>query len=331
MTVKIGAIQASSILDEEDIQRINDKQVDKELINKLKSRNIEKYTKLISKAAEEGVQILGLPELFTGPFFAAVSHDPSWKLFAEKDDGPTIRRMQELAHKHTMVIIVPFYEVEHDHYFNTCAVIDANGDYLGKYRKMHIPQGDGFNEQHYFEVGNLGLPVFHTKYAKVGVYICFDRHFVDGFRVLKKRGAEVIFVPSATVAATSEYIWEPEARMRAFDNKVYVVAINRVGAEKMGGLKDTVFYGSTLILSPKGKIIKKGSRTEDEIVAAEVELTDAIAEATERYPLADHILSPFGYDVEPTGNEKRTYSNGTPDHNVQSSDGEYPPNVKYGG
>ncbi len=294
--VKIGAIQASTILDEEDIQRINDKQVDQLLINKLKERNIEKYTTLIAQAAEQGVQILGLPELFAGPFFAAVEHDPSWRLFAEKDDGPTIKKMQELAQKHAMVIIVPFYEVENEHYFNTCAVIDANGDYLGKYRKMHIPQGDGFNEQHYFEVGNLGLPVFETQYAKVGVYICFDRHFVDGFRTLKKRGAEVIFVPSATVAATSEYIWEPEARMRAFDNKVYVVAINRVGAEKIGGLANTHFYGSTLIIDPHGEILVKGSRTEDEVVSAEVEFTATIQHATERYPIADHELKREEYE-----------------------------------
>jgi beta-ureidopropionase len=320
--IKIGAIQASSILDDEDIQKINEKQVDEILISKLKRNNLEKYEHLINQAAEQGVQILGLPELFAGPFFAAVANDPAWKLFAEPDEGPTVQKMQQLAARHKMVIIVPFYEVDNNQYFNTCVVIDANGDYLGKYRKMHIPQGDGFNEQDYFDVGNLGLPVFETKYAKVGVYICFDRHFVDGFRTLKKRGAEIIIVPSATVAATSEYIWEPEARMRAFDNKVYVIAINRVGEEKIGGLKDTHFYGSTMIIDPKGRIITKGSRTEDEIVAAEVEFVETITEATERYPLADHILSPFGYDIEPKGVEKRVYSNGTPDQSVQSSDGE---------
>ena len=136
------------------------------------------------------------------------------------------------------MIILPVYEVEGiASYYNTAAVIDADGSYLGKYRKHHIPHveaGEGTNgfwEKYYFRPGNLGYPVFDTAYARVGVYICYDRHFPEGARLLGLAGAEIVFNPSATVAGTSEYLWKLEQPAHAVANGYYVAAINRVGVE----------------------------------------------------------------------------------------------------
>ncbi len=130
--------------------------------------------------------------------------------------------MQELAAKHHMVIVVPVYEETMPGlYFNTAAVIDADGRYLGKYRKHHIPHcHPGFWEKFYFTPGDLGYPVFETKYAKVGVYICYDRHFPEGARALGLNGAEIVFNPSATVAGLSEYLWELEQPAHAVANSI---------------------------------------------------------------------------------------------------------------
>src|SRR5919108_4083858 len=143
--------------------------------------NVERQIGLIKQAAEHGAQMTCLQELSTGPYFCQVQ-DPQFYDFAEPvPDGPTVKRMQEVAKKHNMVLVVPLYELEQiGVYYNTAAVIDADGTYLGKYRKTHIPQVKGFWEKFYFRPGNLGYPVFKTKYATIGVYICYDRHFPEG-------------------------------------------------------------------------------------------------------------------------------------------------------
>ena len=144
--------------------------------------------------------------------------------------------MQKLAKKHQMVLVVPIYEVEMTGvYYNTAAVIDADGRYLGKYRKHHIPHcHPGFWEKFYFTPGNAGYPVFETRYARVGVYICYDRHFPEGARSLGLNGAEIVYNPSATVAGLSEYLWELEQPAHAVANAYFVAAINRVGTELPG-------------------------------------------------------------------------------------------------
>ncbi|MEE2744658.1 MAG: nitrilase-related carbon-nitrogen hydrolase, partial [Bdellovibrionota bacterium] len=145
----------------------------------------------IEEAAKKGVQILCFQEVFTGPYFCP-SQDSKWYGLAERiPEGPTTQKMMELAKKHKMVIVVPIYEEEMPGvYYNTAAVIDADGTYLGKYRKNHIPQVAGFWEKFFFKPGNTNYPVFKTKYATVGVYICYDRHFPDGARCLGLSGAE---------------------------------------------------------------------------------------------------------------------------------------------
>ncbi len=241
-------------------------------IEVLKKAMIDKHVDFIEKAAKAGVQILCLQELFYGPYFCA-EQKPKWYSMVERiPDGPTTKLMQELAKKHQMVIVVPIYEEEMTGvYYNTAAVIDADGTYLGKYRKHHIPQVDpGFWEKFYFKPGNLGYPVFKTRYATIGVYICYDRHFPEGARVLGLNGAEILFNPSATVAGLSEYLWELEQPAHAVANGYYVGAINRVGTEAPWNIGE--FYGKSYFCNPRGKIIAQASRDKSELVVADLDL-----------------------------------------------------------
>src|SRR5437660_3207246 len=198
---------------------------------RIKKAMIDKHLKLIEQAARQKVQILCLQELFYGPYFCAEQNQKWYEMTERVPDGPTTKLMQKLAAKHKMVIVVPVYEEEMTGlYFNTAAVIDSDGTYLGKYRKHHIPQvAPGFWEKFYFTPGDTGYPVFQTRYAQVGVYICYDRHFPEGARILGLNGAEIVFNPSATLPALSEYLWELEQPAHAVANQYVVGAINRVG------------------------------------------------------------------------------------------------------
>lgn len=243
-----------------------------ESLDTIREANVDKHVKMIEKAAAEGVQIICMQEIFTGPYFCA-EQSTRWYDSTEKiPDGPTTKRMQELARKHKMVIVVPIYEEESTGvYYNTAAVIDADGTYLGKYRKNHIPHvAPGFWEKFYFKPGNLGYPVFKTKYADVGVYICYDRHFPEGARELGLNGAEIVFNPSATVAGLSEYLWKLEQPAHAVANAYFVGAINRVGFEKPWNIGE--FYGQSYFCNPRGKIVAEASRDKDELVTAELDL-----------------------------------------------------------
>ena len=238
----------------------------------IKRAALEGHLKLIEKAAHKGVQILCLQELFNGPYFCA-EQNPRWHAFAEHiPSGPTIHRLMPLAKRHRMVIIAPIYEVQMPGlYFNTAAVIDADGRYLGKYRKHHIPHiHPGFYEKYYFAPGNLGYPVFATRYAKIGVYICYDRHFPEGARVLGLNGAEIVFNPSATCANVSEHLWEIEQRAHAVANGYFVGTVNRVGCEKPWKIGE--FYGKSYFSDPRGKIVAQAGRNKDELVVTDLDL-----------------------------------------------------------
>jgi beta-ureidopropionase len=241
-------------------------------LDKIRRANVDKHVTLIEQAAKEDVQILCMQEIFTGPYFCA-EQTTRWYDATEKiPDGPTTKLMQELAKKHRMVIVVPLYEVETTGvYYNTAAVIDADGTYLGKYRKNHIPHtAPGFWEKFYFKPGNLGYPVFKTKYADIGVYICYDRHFPEGARELGLNGAEIVFNPSATVAGLSEYLWKLEQPAHAVANAYFVGAINRVGTEAPWNIGE--FYGQSYFCNPRGQIIAQGSRDKTELITAELDL-----------------------------------------------------------
>jgi N-carbamoylputrescine amidase len=243
-----------------------------EPIEKIKHENIVKNLAFIEQAATQGVQIVCMQEVFTMPYFCA-EQEPRWYESVEKiPDGPTVKLMQEVAKKHSMVVIVPIYEEENTGvYYNTAAVIDADGKYLGKYRKNHIPHTKpGFWEKYYFKPGNLGYPTFETAFARIGVYICYDRHFPEGARALGLNGAEIVFNPSATVAGLSEYLWELEQPAHAVANGYFVGAINRVGHEQPWDIGE--FYGKSYFCNPRGKIIAQASRDSDELVVADLDL-----------------------------------------------------------
>jgi beta-ureidopropionase len=243
-------------------------------IEKIKQANIETNLRFIEEAARQGVKIICMQEVFTTPYFCAEQNTHWYGSVERIPDGPTVRLMQEVAKQHGMVIIVPIYEEEITGvYYNTAAVIDADGKYLGKYRKNHIPHtAPGFWEKFYFKPGNLGYPTFETAFARVGVYICYDRHFPEGARILGLNGAEVVFNPSATVAGLSEYLWELEQPAHAVANGYFVGAINRVGHEQPWDIGE--FYGKSYFCNPRGKIIAQASRDNDELVVADLNLDE---------------------------------------------------------
>lgn len=236
----------------------------------IRQRMTEAHLPLIEQAGKQGVQVLCMQEVFTQPYFCP-SQDAKWYAGVERiPEGPTTKLMQELAKKHAMVIVAPIYEEDITGvYYNAAAVIDADGRYLGKYRKTHIPQVAGFYEKFFFKPGNSGYPVFHTAYCKLGVYICYDRHFPEGWRALALNGAEYIVNPSATVAGLSQYLWELEQPAAAVANGCYIGAVNRVGTEAPWNIGR--FDGSAYFVNPRGKIIAKASEDKDELLTAEMD------------------------------------------------------------
>jgi beta-ureidopropionase len=262
--VKIGLIQASCPWSPP-----------KHTLKQIKQKMIDKHVDMVEQAAKKGVQMLGLQEIFYGPYFCA-EQDTKWYDTAEPIPGPTTKLMQQLAKKHQMVIVSPIYETPSTGtYYNTAAVIDADGSVAGIYRKNHIPHcAPGFWEKFYFKPGNLGYPVFQTRYAKVGVYICYDRHFPDGARILGLNGAEIVFNPSATVKGLSQYLWKLEQPAHAVANQYFVAASNRVGTE--GPWKIGEFYGQSYICDPRGKLLKVGSPDKDEIVISDVDFDEIL-------------------------------------------------------
>jgi beta-ureidopropionase len=238
---------------------------------RIREQMIEAHLPFIAEAAKRNVQVLCMQEVFHQPYFCP-SQDVKWYRAAEKvPDGPTVRLMQELAAKHSMVIVVPVYEEEMTGvYYNAAAVIDADGKYLGKYRKTHIPQVAGFYEKFFFKPGNSGWPVFNTAYCKLGVYICYDRHFPEGWRALALNGAEYIVNPSATVAGLSQYLWKLEQPAAAVANGVFIGAINRPGTEAPWNIGR--FYGSSYVCDPRGQILAEASEDKDELVTAQMDM-----------------------------------------------------------
>jgi N-carbamoylputrescine amidase len=241
-------------------------------IDEIKKANLDHQMKLVEDAAKQGVQMLCFQEIFTTPYFCAEQQTRWYEAVEKIPDGSTVKLMQDVAKQHGMVLIVPIYEEEQAGvYYNSAAVIDADGKYLGKYRKTHIPHvAPGFWEKFYFRPGNLGYPCFDTAFARIGVYICYDRHFPEGARCLGLNGAEIIFNPSATVAGLSEYLWKLEQPAHAAANGYFVGAINRVGTEAPWNIGE--FYGQSYFCDPRGQIVAEGSRDKDELVVADLDM-----------------------------------------------------------
>jgi beta-ureidopropionase len=241
-------------------------------IDEIKKINNEIQLKLVAKAAKQGVQMLCFQEIFNTPYFCAEQQTRWYEAVEKVPDGPTVQMMQSVAKEYGMVLIVPVYEEEITGiYYNTAAVIDADGKYLGKYRKTHIPHvAPGFWEKFYFRPGNLGYPCFDTAFARIGVYICYDRHFPEGARCLGLNGAEIIFNPSATVAGLSEYLWKLEQPAHAVANGYFIGAINRVGMEAPWNIGE--FYGQSYFCDPRGQMLAVGTRDQDELIVADLDL-----------------------------------------------------------
>ena len=246
-------------------------------IEEIKKANVENQMKMVEDAAKKGVQMLCFQEIFTTPYFCAEQQTRWYEAVEKVPDGKTVQMMQSVAKEHGMVLIVPIYEEEMSGiYYNTAAVIDADGKYLGKYRKTHIPHvAPGFWEKFYFRPGNLGYPCFDTAFARIGVYICYDRHFPEGARCLGLNGAEIIFNPSATVAGLSEYLWKLEQPAHAVANGYFVGAINRVGTEAPWNIGE--FYGQSYFCDPRGQMLAVGTRDQDELIVADLNM-DTIRE-----------------------------------------------------
>jgi len=257
--VRCGLIQCANALNDESAP-----------VKKIQQAMLDKHMPFIEEAAKKGVQILGLQEIFNG-FYFCPSQDKRWYEAAESIPGPTTELFQAIAKKHGMAIVLPLYEqAMRGVFYNTAAVIDADGKYLGKYRKQHIPQVAGFWEKYFFKPGNGGYPVFQTAFAKVGVYICYDRHFPEGARCLGLNGAEIVFNPSATVAGVSQYLWKIEQPAHAVANGYYVAASNRVGTEAPWNIGK--FYGTSYFVNPRGQFLAEASEDKDELVVADLDL-----------------------------------------------------------
>jgi len=258
-TVISGLIQAANPINDESRS-----------VADIQAAALEKHLPMIHDAGKQGVQILCLQEIFNGPYFCP-SQDKRWYDAAEPVPGPTLEKLVPIAKKYQMAMVVPLYEREQAGvYYNTAAILDADGSYLGKYRKTHLPQTAGFWEKYFFRPGNLGYPVFKTRYATIGAYICYDRHFPEGARALGLAGAEIVYNPSATVAGLSQYLWKLEQPAHAVANGYFVGAINRVGNEAPWNIGK--FYGSSYFVDPRGQILACASEDNDELVVATLEL-----------------------------------------------------------
>jgi len=236
------------------------------------------------EAASQGAQVIAFQELFYGPYFG-ITQDPAYYRYAEPADGPTVERFAALAAELGIVMVLPIYEeAQPGVLYNTAVVVDADGTVLGSYRKHHIPNLDKFWEKFYFRPGNLGFPVFDTAVGKIGVYICYDRHFPEGWRELALNGAQIVFNPNATKPGLSNRLWEIEQPAAAVANGYFVVANNRVGLEDNEYGDEAVnFYGSSYAVGPDGNYVGEvASSTSDELVVRDLDL-DQVREVRERW------------------------------------------------
>ena len=231
---------------------------------------LDKHEQFARQAKEQGAQVICFQELFYGPYFG-ITQDQKYYRYAEPVPGPTTERFQAIAEELEVVMVLPMYEEEQPGVlYNTAAVIDADGSYLGKYRKHHIPQVKGFWEKFYFRPGNVGWPVFDTAVGRIGVYICYDRHFPEGWRALGLEGAEIVFNPSATSRGLSAYLWQLEQPAAAVANEYFIGAINRVGVEELG---ENDFYGTSYFVDPEAQFVGEvASDKETELVVRDLDL-----------------------------------------------------------
>ena len=257
--VKIGLVQMSCTAD--------------------KQENLEKAVRKIREAASQGAQIICLQELFTSLYFCDVEDYDHFKL-AEPIPGPSTDLLSALAGELGVVIIASLFEKRAQGiYHNTTAVLDADGSYLGKYRKMHIPDDPSYYEKFYFTPGDLGYKVFKTKFATIGVLICWDQWYPEAARITALMGAEILFYPTAIGWATSQDkdtnteqygAWQTIQRSHAVANGIHVVSVNRVGFEQNGAMN---FWGGSFVANPLGTVMYQASHDKEETFVKELDLS----------------------------------------------------------
>jgi N-carbamoylputrescine amidase len=231
-------------------------------------RNLEKAQMLAQIAVERGAKMICFQELFTTHWFP-MDIRPEHLQLAEEVPGPTTEAMQRLAQKTEVGMVLPLFEKDpRGLYFNTAVVIDADGKILGKYRKVHIPQIPLWEEKAYFHPGDLGFPVFATRYARLGVQICWDNFFPEGSRILALKGAQIIFSPTAAALA-SQQKWERVICANATASGIYILRVNRVGREAK-----QEFYGKTFCASPEGELVDQPSGTQEGVVITSIDLAE---------------------------------------------------------
>jgi len=241
-----------------------------------KERNIEKALKFAQIAIEKGANLICFQELFTTHWFPR-EMDKHYFSLAEKMDGLTMMRMQRLAEEFGVVLICPIFEIEGNFFYNSAIVIDAGGEILGSYRKIHVPQIPLWEEKYYFSPGNHGFPVFKTKFSPIGIQICWDNFFPEGSRILALKGARIIFSPTAAAFA-SQKRWEMVISGNAIANGIYIFRINRVGSEEKQD-----FYGRSFCISPEGELLDKPTGMKDSIFLIEIDLKN-IEKARKEWP-----------------------------------------------
>jgi N-carbamoylputrescine amidase len=242
-----------------------------------KEKNLEKAIKFAQIASEKGAHIICFQELFTTHWFPK-EMDKSHFALAEKINGPSMMRMQKLAKENGIVLVCPIFEKEGENaFYNSAMVIDAGGEILGSYRKIHVPQIPLWEEKYYFSPGNLGFPVFKTKFAAIGVQICWDNFFPEGSRILALKGAQIIFSPTAAAFA-SQKRWETAISSNAISNGVYVFRVNRVGSEEKQD-----FYGKSFCISPEGEFLDEPTGLKEGIALVDIDLR-SIDKARKEWP-----------------------------------------------
>lgn len=259
------------------------------------AENLDRAEELLKEAARQGAEVACLQELFATWFFAQ-RLDTEAQALAEPLDGPTVTRMRRVARVLGLTLVVPFYErAMAGELYNSAVLVDAAGDVVGRYRKHHIPMSSHFQEKFYFRPGNLGYPAWDTPHGRIGILICYDRHFPEAARALGLNGAQVVFVPTATTRrGFSRSVWEAELRGHAIANGYFVGGVNRVGVEL-----ESEYYGSSVFIDPIGQVIAQAGDRADEVLVADLDL-GRIEEVRRAWPFyRDRRPESYGRLVEP--------------------------------
>ena len=243
-------------------------------------KNVSNAEKLVRQAASEGAQIILIQELFESQYFCMDQKEELFELSKPFDNHPTINKFSELAKELKVVLPVSFFEKANRAHYNSVAIVDADGSILGKYRKSHIPDGPGYQEKFYFNPGDTGFKVWNTKYAKIGVGICWDQWFPEAARSMVLNGAELLLYPTAIGGEPeddgfdSSDMWQRAMIGHAASNQIPVIASNRIGTEK-GIDIENYFYGRSFVTNHTGDKIAEGSRDREEVLIGKINLSEA--------------------------------------------------------